>query len=121
MMAGEVDLHFYYPVDAGRPLAALVRELIGEFHRTHPHIRVALLFAGGYEKTLRVVEEAVAAGEPVGVTVLYSGVLRALVRSGVLAALDDFISDAGGEAFLADFLPGVLMNARAAGRMLHHR
>ena len=115
MMGGQGELRFYYPVDGGRPLATAVRSLIEDFHRVHPNIEVTLVFPGGYGETLRQARAAVAAGEPADVTVLYSGVLRTVARAGVVTALDRFIEKAGGEAFLADFFPGVLMNTRTEG------
>lgn len=110
-MGRQVELHVHYPVDARRPLAMVVRTLIGDFHRSHPDIRVTVIFSDGYGETVTRVRAALAVGEPADITVLYSGTLRALGTQ-MAVPLDSLISAMGGAVFLTDFLPGVMMNAR---------
>ncbi len=77
---------------------------------------MTVAFCGGYEETLRRVAAVVAEGGQVDVMVAYSGMLRALLETQMLVPLDDLITANGGAAFLADFLPGVMLNARVDDR-----
>lgn len=117
-MSRHLELHVYYPAEPTRPPAGVIRALIEDFHRAHPGIRVTTVFPGGYGDTWRTVQAAMAAREPVDITVVYSGMLRTLVGTQLVGTqmvepLDTFI----GATLLKDFLPGAMMNARVDGRI----
>ncbi len=109
------EITFSYPAAPTRPVASLVRELIEEFERGHPAVRVRPAFLDGYEAALdRALD--VAAGTRPDVGLLYSGALLTARRAGAVAPLDTYVAAAGGQAFLDDFLPGALVNTADEGR-----
>lgn len=108
-----VKLNFYFPIDAAGPLAKLMSDMTADFNKSHPDISVTPVYAGSYNETQAKAVAAYKAGTPPDVAVLLSTALYQLKDLDVIQPLDSYVSgDSDGQAYMSDFFPGLLMNAK---------
>jgi sn-glycerol 3-phosphate transport system substrate-binding protein len=112
-----VSLRYYYPVGAAGPLNQLMTAMVNDFNGTHPGIRIEPVFAGNYVETMGKAMTAVLGGSPPDVAVLDTPELFSLLDRNAIMPLDDLITQSGGKAWLDDFYPALLLNARANGHV----
>jgi len=112
-----VTLRYYYPVGVSGPLNKLMTEMVGDFNASHPGIRVDPVFAGNYVEAMAKAMTAVMGGTPPDVAVLDTPELFSLLDRDAIIPLNDLIAASGGQKWLDDFYPALLMNARANGHI----
>ena len=118
LVAGQVNLTFYYPVSVAGPLAKVIEAMVAEFNATHPNIQVTPVFAGGYNDTLLKVQAAILGGTPPDVAILLSTDLFTLRAIDAIIPLDEFIAaDEDGQAYIDDFFPALMANSLLDGKI----
>jgi sn-glycerol 3-phosphate transport system substrate-binding protein len=112
-----VTLRYYYPVGVSGPLNKLMTEMVQDFNTSHPGITVVPVFAGNYVEAMAKAMTGVLGGTPPDVAVLDTPELFSLLDRDAIIPLDDLIAQSGGQSWLNDFYPALLMNARANGHV----
>ncbi|UQZ83051.1 sn-glycerol-3-phosphate-binding periplasmic protein UgpB precursor [Paenibacillus konkukensis] len=113
--ADTVELSFYYPVDVGGPLTTTIEEMSEQFMKEHPGIRINPVYMGDYQDTAIKTQAAVQGNNPPDVAVLQSTQLYTMLDMDAIVPLDDYINQAGGDAFVSDFYPAFLADSQADG------
>ena len=112
----EVEISFYYPVAVGGPLTKIIDNMVAEFTKANPHIKVKPVFSGSYADTLTKVQTQIQGGAIPEVAVLLSTDIYTLVDQDAIIPLDDLIkADAEGDKYLADFFPAFMANSQIGG------
>lgn len=115
-VSAETRLQFMFPVGVAGRLAKLMTEIVDEFNRTHPGIKVEAVYSGGYDATMQKVQTAVQAGHPPDVAVTLVSDLATLVAMDAILPLDELVQREGGKAFLDQFFPVFLENSTLKGK-----
>ena len=115
--AAPVELQFFYPVGVTGPLAQIIGNMVDEFNKAHPAIKVTATYAGGYGDTLTKTITSIKGGTPPDLAVLGASELYTLLDMDAVLALDDLIAKDGGQKFLDDFYPGLLKSGKSGGKL----
>ncbi|MFZ5824229.1 MAG: ABC transporter substrate-binding protein [Bacillota bacterium] len=112
----EVEISFYYPVAVGGPLTKIIDNMVAEFTKANPHIKVKPVFSGNYADTLTKVQTLIQGGQKPEVAVLLSTDIYTLTDQDAIIPLDDLIkADKDGAQYLADFFPAFMANSQING------
>ena len=47
-----VEVEFYYPVAVGGPITKIVDDMVADFHKENPDIRIKPIYAGTYQDSI---------------------------------------------------------------------
>jgi sn-glycerol 3-phosphate transport system substrate-binding protein len=115
--AQQVSVKLFYPVQLAGPLAKVMTEITEDFNKSHPGIKVEPVFTGDYYETDQKVLTAFRGGNPPDIAIMRTGNLFLLKDLDAIIPLDAFITKAGGEKYLNDFIPAFLKNSQADGKI----
>jgi len=110
-----IELSFYYPVQVGGPVTAIIDRMAAEFTEENPDIIVKPIYAGSYSDTKVKVQAAVMSNTPPDVAVLLATDLFDFLDMDAIIPLDEYVEKEGGEAFLNEFYPAWIENSQANG------
>ncbi len=110
-----VELTMYYPVAVGGPITKIVDEMIGEFEKANPGIRVNAVYAGNYDDTRVKALAALKANQPVQLSVLFSIDLFELMNQDVILPFEEVATSAEDKRWLSSFYPALMQNSKAKG------
>ncbi|MGC7527368.1 ABC transporter substrate-binding protein, partial [Pandoraea pneumonica] len=65
-----VELQFYYPVAVGGPVTKIINDLVADFEKDHPSIKIKPVYAGSYQDSVVKALTAAKAGTPPQLAVL---------------------------------------------------
>lgn len=109
----EVELSFYYPVAVGGPLTKMIDDMVADFTKANPNIKVKPVFSGNYGDTLTKVQTLLQGGQKPDVAVLLSTDVYTLADQDAILPLNDLIKqDKDGTQYLADFYPAFMENSQ---------
>ncbi|RJR40889.1 MAG: ABC transporter substrate-binding protein [Desulfobacteraceae bacterium] len=111
-----VELNMYYPVAVGGPITKVIDDMIAEFEKANPGIKVKAVYAGNYDDTRVKALAALKANQPVQLSVLFSIDVFELMDQDVLVPFDDFATSAEDKQWLASFYPSLMENSKAKGK-----
>ncbi len=112
-----VELNMYYPVAVGGPITKIIDDMIAEFEKTHPAIKVKAVYAGNYDDTRVKALAALKANQPVQLSVLFSIDLFELMDQDVIVPFDDLATSAEDKQWLSSFYPALMQNSKAKGKI----
>jgi sn-glycerol 3-phosphate transport system substrate-binding protein len=112
-----VELNMYYPVAVGGPITKVIDDMIAEFEKANPDIKVKAVYAGNYDDTRVKALAAFKANQPVQLSVLFSIDVFELIDQDVIVPLDEFATSAEDKQWLASFYPALMENSKAKGKM----
>ena len=111
------EISFYYPVAVGGPVARLVGQLVEDFERENPGIKVKPIYAGTYKDALAKALTAHKSGTPPDVAVLFAADMYTLIDADAIVAFDDLTASMHQDtAWLDGFYPALMANSRAGGK-----
>jgi len=110
-----IELSFYYPVQVGGPVTAIIDRMAAEFTKENPNIVIKPVYAGSYSDTTIKVQAAVMSNTPPDVAVLLATELFSFLDMDAIIPLDDYIAQEGGDAYLQEFYPAFVENSQAGG------
>lgn len=67
-----VEVEFYYPVAVGGPITKIVDDMVADFQKENPDIRVKPIYAGSYQDSIAKALTALKGGTPPQLAVLLS-------------------------------------------------
>jgi sn-glycerol 3-phosphate transport system substrate-binding protein len=111
-----VELNMYYPVAVGGPITKVIDDMIDEFQKVNPGIKVKAVYAGNYDDTRTKALTALKANQPVQLSVLFSIDVFELIEQDVLVPFDEFAASAEDKAWLASFYPALMENSKVKGK-----
>ena len=112
-----VELNMYYPVAVGGPITKVIDDMIAEFQKANPDIKVKAVYAGNYDDTRVKALAALKANQPVQLSVLFSIDVFELIDQDVIVPFDDFATSAEDKQWLASFYPALMANSKAKGKI----
>lgn len=114
--ADTIKLTFYYPVNIGGAVPNLINQMVEDFEKENPGIEIEAVYTGNYSDNAVQVVSAFQAGSPPDFFLYdYTSCLD-IIASGYVSPLDDLVAaDSDGEAYIADFLDGFMVDAHING------
>ena len=112
-----VELNMYYPVAVGGPITKVIDDMIAEFEKANPDIKVKAVYAGNYDDTRVKALAAFKANQPVQLSVLFSIDVFELIDQDVIVPFDEFAASAEDKQWLASFYPALMENSKAKGKI----
>lgn len=109
--AGVVELTYWYPVDLGGGLAKVMARLVDKFNDTHKDIHVTAVYTGNYDATLQKIQAGELAKNLPAVAVVVNEHTQLLAPRGILANLDPYVKEEGGQKYKDKFFPALLLNS----------
>jgi sn-glycerol 3-phosphate transport system substrate-binding protein len=106
----DVQLTMYYPIAVGGPLTEVVDQRVADFEAEHPDISVNAIYAGNYDDTRVRALSALASGEPVQLSVLFSIDVFELIEQDAIVAFDEIMADGEAQAWFDSFYPALMAN-----------
>lgn len=110
-----VEISYWFPVDLGGGLAKTMQTLVDRFNGSHPDIHVTATYTGNYDATLQKIQAGQLAGNLPAAAVIVNEHTQLLAPTGVLANLDSYVQQAGGDKFKQQFFPSLLLNSSYGG------
>jgi sn-glycerol 3-phosphate transport system substrate-binding protein len=112
-----VELNMYYPVAVGGPITKVIDDMIVEFEKANPDIKVKAVYAGNYDDTRVKALAAAKAGQPVQLSVLFSIDVFELIDQDVIVPFEDVATSAEDKQWLSGFYPALMENSKAKGKI----
>lgn len=114
----KVKVRFWHAM--GGEAQKTLKELVSEFERLNPDIKIELVAMGNYDALAQKLLGAVAVQNPPTIAQMYENWTTQLHAAGQLEYLEDYIYGANGinTAELTDIYPGLLENNRWNGKIL---
>jgi len=112
-----VELNMYYPVAVGGPITKVIDEMIAEFEKANPDIKVKAVYAGNYDDTRVKALAAVKANQPVQLSVLFSIDVFELMDQDVIIPFDEVTTSAEDKQWLSSFYPALMENSKVKGKI----
>ncbi|MBI5580111.1 MAG: ABC transporter substrate-binding protein [Deltaproteobacteria bacterium] len=113
----EVELNMYYPVAVGGPITKVIDDMIAEFEKANPDIKVKAVYAGNYDDTRVKALAALKASQPVQLSVLFSIDVFELMDQDVLVPFDEVATSPEDKQWLSGFYPALMENSKAKGKI----
>jgi len=114
--ASGVELQYLFPVGTAGPLAKIMTEIVKDFNKEHPNIKVVPIYSGSYWDTMEKAMTSALGGNPPDVAVFCNVHTRTAVDANIVIPIDKFIEKRGGEAYLSQFFPAFLLNCQIDGK-----
>lgn len=118
--AGEkIELTFFYPVQVGGPLTALIDKIAKDFTVENPNIVVKPVYTGNYDDTVVKIQTAIQGKNPPDFFINLATQRFSMASSGIAMALDGLIKTDGaeGKTYIEDFLPGFMEDSFVDGKI----
>ena len=102
--AGKLELTFFYPVQVGGPLTALIDKMCADFMAENPDIIIKPVYTGNYDDTVAKIQTAIQGRNPPDFFINLATQRFSMASSGTAIPLDDLIKadGAAGKAYIDD-------------------
>ena len=111
-----VELSMYYPVAVGGPLTKIVDDMVADFEKEHPDIKVKAIYAGNYNDARIKALAALKSGKPAQLSVMFSIDIYELIEQDAIVAFDDIVETSEEKAWLKSFYPALMGNGITQGK-----
>ena len=117
--SGKTELSFFYPVNVGGPLTALIDKICADFTRQNPGIIVKPVYTGNYDDTVVKIQTAIQGRNPPDFFINLATQRFSMVASNAVIPLDELIVADGmeGKAYFGDFLEGFMEDSWVDGKI----
>jgi sn-glycerol 3-phosphate transport system substrate-binding protein len=117
--SGKTELTFFYPVNVGGPLTALIDKICADFNQENPDIIVKPVYTGNYDDTVVKIQTAIQGKNPPDFFINLATQRFSMAASKAAIPLDDLIAADGpaGKAYIDDFLPGFMEDSWVDGKI----
>jgi sn-glycerol 3-phosphate transport system substrate-binding protein len=111
------EISFYYPIAVGGPVARSISQLVEQFEREHPGIKVRPIYTGTYKDSIAKALTAHRSGTPPDLAVLFAVDMYTLIDADAIVPFDELVAaEPAGKPWLESFYPALMANSRAAGK-----
>ncbi|MQR94093.1 ABC transporter substrate-binding protein [Fictibacillus phosphorivorans] len=107
------EIDFYFPVAVGGDVAKIVDNLVADFEKENPDIKVNARYGGSYSETMTQVMAAVQGGNPPELAVLFSIDLFTLLENDVIEDLTPLFD----EKYFDDFYDAFMANSSVGDKV----
>lgn len=114
--AKPVELTFYYPVAVGGPVTQTIDNMVAEFEKSNPDIKIKAVYAGTYQESIVKALTAHKSGTPPQLAVLLSTDLFTLIDEDAIVPIDQLASGAEDKKWLSGFYKGFMENSQTGGK-----
>jgi sn-glycerol 3-phosphate transport system substrate-binding protein len=116
---GKMELTFFYPVNVGGPLTALIDKICADFNQENPDIVVKPVYTGNYDDTVVKIQTAIQGRNPPDFFINLATQRFSMAASKAAIPLDDLIAADGpaGKAYIDDFLEGFMEDSWVDGKI----
>lgn len=114
--AAPVEITFYYPVAIGGPATKIVDDLVAEFEKANPDIKVKPVYAGTYQESIGKALTAAKAGQPPDAAVILAADMFSLIDEGVILPFDTFVKTDADRRWINGFYPVFMLNSQQGGK-----
>ena len=104
-----VEITFWYAL-GGSP-SLVFQDMVADFNKTHPEIKVTAVQAGDYTTTVQKAIAASAAGKPPDVIMAEDGMIYQLVKTGDIVLIEDLVSQDPQRTKMEGIMPELFGNA----------
>ena len=113
------DIDLYFPVPVQGKLVVEIRQVIGDFNKSHPDIHVTAVYTGSYDDTNLKTAAAIKAGRPPAAVIMSANFVRSYDINHEAISLDPLIAKDGmtPQSFMAEFWPALADNAVINGHV----
>jgi len=111
-----VELSMYYPVAVGGPLTKIVDDLVADFEKEYPDIKVNAIYAGNYNDARIKALAALKSGQPAQLSVMFAIDIYELIEQDAIVAFDDIVETDEEKAWLKSFYPALMGNGITQGK-----
>jgi sn-glycerol 3-phosphate transport system substrate-binding protein len=117
--SGKMELTFFYPVNVGGPLTALIDKICADFNQENPNIVVKPVYTGNYDDTVVKIQTAIQGRNPPDFFINLATQRFSMAASKAAIPLDDLIAADGpaGKAYISDFLEGFMEDSWVDGKI----
>jgi sn-glycerol 3-phosphate transport system substrate-binding protein len=117
--SGKMELTFFYPVNVGGPLTALIDKICADFNQENPDITVKPVYTGNYDDTVAKIQTAIQGKNPPDFFINLATQRFSMAASKAAIPLDELIAadGAAGKAFIDDFLSGFMEDSWVDGKI----
>jgi sn-glycerol 3-phosphate transport system substrate-binding protein len=117
--SGKMELTFFYPVNVGGPLTALIDKICDDFNKENPNIVVKPVYTGNYDDTVVKIQTAIQGRTPPDFFINLATQRFSMAASKAAIPLDDLITADGpaGKAYIDDFLTGFMEDSWVDGKI----
>ncbi|MCI3203481.1 MULTISPECIES: ABC transporter substrate-binding protein [Pandoraea] len=110
-----VELQFYYPVAIGGPVTKIINDLVADFEKDHPNIKIKPVYAGSYQDSVVKALTAAKAGTPPQLAVLAAADVFTLIDEDAVVPIDSIANTPADKQWLDGFYPALMLNSRING------
>ena len=114
--AAPVEITFYYPVAIGGSATKIVDDLVADFEKANPDIKVKPVYAGTYQEAIGKALTASKAGQPPDAAVILAADMFSLIDEGVILPFDTFVKTDDDRRWLNGFFPVYMLNSQYGGK-----
>ncbi|NLI89729.1 MAG: ABC transporter substrate-binding protein [Epulopiscium sp.] len=107
----QIELTFFYPVEADGPVAGFIEEMAKDFNQENPDIKIKPVYSDGYEEIEIQRQEAIEKGTPPDLFVDLASKRYEMVENGQIEPLCDLIKADGGEEYITGFLDEFIVDS----------
>jgi len=104
-----VEITFWYAL-GGSP-SLVFQDMVADFNKTHPEIKVTAVQAGDYTTTVQKAIAASAAGKPPDVIMAEDGMIYQVVKTGDIVLIEDLVSQDPQRTKMEGIMPELFGNA----------
>ena len=114
--AAPVEITFYYPVAIGGSATKIVDDLVADFEKANPDIKVKPVYAGTYQEAIGKALTASKAGQPPDAAVILAADMFSLIDEGVILPFDTFVKTDEDRRWFNGFFPVYMLNSQYGGK-----
>ncbi|WP_171963304.1 ABC transporter substrate-binding protein [Bordetella trematum] len=112
-----VEVEFYYPVAVGGPITKIVDDMVTDFQKENPDIRIKPIYAGTYQDSIAKALTAFKGGNPPQLAVLLSTDMFTLIDEDAIVPIDGLATSEDDKKWLSGFYDAFMQNSRTGGHV----
>lgn len=109
-----MEVEFYYPVAVGGPITKIVDDMVADFQKENPDIRIKPIYAGSYQDSIAKALTALKGGTPPQLAVLLSTDMFTLIDEDAIVPIDSLAKSEADKQWLGGFYDASCRTAAAA-------
>ena len=110
-----VEVEFYYPVAVGGPITKIVDDMVTDFEKENPGIKIKPIYAGSYQDSIAKALTALKGGTPPQLAVLLSTDMFTLIDEDAIVPIDGLAKSDADKKWLGGFYDAFMQNSRSGG------
>ena len=110
-----VEVEFYYPVAVGGPITKIVDDMVTDFQKENPNIKIKPIYAGSYQDSIAKALTALKGGTPPQLAVLLSTDMFTLIDEDAIVPIDSLAKSDADKKWLGGFYDAFMQNSRSGG------